>query len=104
MSKELFYNIGCEYINYNSTRSLYVGRRKFLAHFGVPALICEILWDKLGASLNFKPKHLLWALLFLKTYNTEHVMSTILKTDEKTLRKYVWMVVDALANLNLVFI
>jgi hypothetical protein len=102
MSETLFYHIGCKYINHNTARSLYVGNRKFKAHFGVSARICRILWNRINPPHGILPKHLLWALLFLKSYNTEHMMSTILKHDEKTIRLHVWTVIDLLADLSVV--
>ncbi len=102
MSDALFYQIGCKYINHNTARSLYVGVRKFKAHFGVSSRICEILWNRINRPRHILPKHLLWALLFLKSYNTENIMSTILKHDEKTIRLYVWTVIDLLADLPVV--
>ncbi len=38
-------------------------------------------------------KHLIWALGFLKTYSNEIVLARLFQTSEKTLRKYVHLVV-----------
>jgi hypothetical protein len=47
-----------------------------------------------------KPKHLLWALHFMKCYPTEKQMSSAVKEDDKTLRKWVQIFIKALAGLN----
>ena len=46
--------------------------------------------------------HLLWALLFLKRYDTEHTNHSITGADEKTFRKWVWIFVDMLAYMDAV--
>lgn len=102
MSESLFYEMGCQYINHDVTQSTNVGNRRFQEHFGVPPIICSIIWDIIKQSSEVRPCHLLWALQFLKTYNTEHVMCSILKVDEKTLRKWVWKTIDLIADLSVV--
>jgi hypothetical protein len=43
------------------------------------------------------PKHLLWAALFLKTYEAEGVLAGMVgPVDEKTFSKWVWYFVDKL--------
>jgi len=46
--------------------------------------------------------HLLWSFLFLKTYDPEKVLSVACGVDEKTYRKWVWLVLDLLGELDLV--
>jgi hypothetical protein len=46
------------------------------------------------------PKHLLWALHFLKDYGMEAVLTTFLMADEKTIRKWVWYMVEAIASMD----
>ena len=60
-------------------------QRRFLSAFGVSPLTTFNLWLKLMPCLpkSEQPKHLLWALLFLKKYNTEHIYAGIAKVDEK---------------------
>lgn len=48
---------------------------------------------------EFEPKHLLWTLYFLLTYSTERRLCCILKADRKTIRKYTWPTISALASL-----
>jgi hypothetical protein len=48
------------------------------------------------------PKHLLWALFFLKVYTTENVAAVIMCCDEKTIRLWSWVMVGAIAGLDCV--
>ena len=45
---------------------------------------------------------MLWTLLFLKVYASENVLCKICACDEKTLRKWVWMMLDEMARLDVV--
>jgi hypothetical protein len=49
-----------------------------------------------------QPEHLLWCLIFLKQYKTENQNHALVKADEKTIRKWVWIFVDLIANLKVV--
>ena len=46
-----------------------------------------------------KPKHLLWALIFLKTYNAESSLAVAIGVDEKTLRKWIFIIIYAISDL-----
>lgn len=97
-------------------------RRRFVASFGATWITCAALWQKCLSSSDetfvadvttfdqtnwkfdrkkpaYKPKHLLWALHFMKCYPTENQMASTVNEDEKTLRKWVWIFIDALAGL-----
>ena len=78
--------------------------RRFKEHFGIKAEMCAILW---GLCLPFlpvdaSPIHLLWTLYFLKHYNTECVNAAFVKCDEKTFRKWCWIMIGVLSSLELV--
>jgi hypothetical protein len=57
--------------------------------------MCLAVWRKILKALEQKvmsstqPKHLLWALMWLKTYQTENAMSGPAKADEMTFRMLV---------------
>jgi hypothetical protein len=71
--------------------------RDFRALFGVgPGVVCQ-LWQRCSFPPKTMPKHLLWALLFLKTYATEPVLCSIVGTTRKTFRKWSWPIVKAIA-------
>ena len=46
-----------------------------------------------------KPKHLLWAVIFLKTYTTESSLAVAIGVDEKTLRKWIFIIINAISDL-----
>ena len=48
---------------------------------------------------GYQPKHLLWTLYFLLTYATERRLCCVLRTDRKTIRKYTWPIISAIASL-----
>lgn len=101
---DCFWNEGLFFINHNSSNSSLTGLRKFRTFYGVSPVVCEILWNLMrdkcsGAEI----KHLLWCLLFLKRYNTEHINATIVGVDEKTFRLWSWHFIEMLSNLDVVY-
>ncbi len=82
--------------------------RCFREHFGVPFAIVRMVWDMLeeGGLLPKKgePKHLLWALYFLKCYPKEGPGCTVVgglkgAMDPKTMRKWVWLFLERICEL-----
>ena len=63
---------------------------------GVHPTVCVIVWGALKWSMLVedacKPKHLFWALIFLKTYTTESSLVVAIGVDEKTLRKWMFII------------
>lgn len=98
-----FYNLGKIIIKHESASEI-VGIRRFKSFFGVSPLICAICWQNIKDNLpmDYEQVHLLWALLFLKCYNTESVNHSLAECDEKTFRKRVWLVVEELAFMKVV--
>ena len=43
--------------------------------------------------------HMLWALMFLKVYSNKTTMSTMAGVDEKTFRKWAWVLIEAISDL-----
>jgi hypothetical protein len=88
-------------------RNAMTRNRRFKAWFGTDALHCLLLWNlliktKWTATLKSKPqpKHLLWALLFLRNYSIEEVhASQVGGVDEKTFRKWAWFYIEGIASL-----
>jgi hypothetical protein len=79
-------------------------KRRFKKIFGVSASVCAKLWILLAAHLgrDSRPVHLLWTLFFLKHYSVEEVNSAFAQCNEKTYRKWTWLMVEELAKLELV--
>jgi len=78
--------------------------RRFRELFGATPAVCACLWRRAGDARpqGTCPEHLLWMLLFLKGYSTEAYNRTLLGADEKTIRKWVWAWVQAVADLDVV--
>ena len=75
--------------------------RSFKGHYGARPEVCLVLLRKLRlVDCRPKPKHLLWALCFLKTYSTEDLLAKKFHTTCKTLRKHVWAIVPKIAALS----
>jgi hypothetical protein len=100
---QIFRSHGYEYCKHSNRLSNKTGYRRFRGLFGVSPASCAVLWtlieDKPPGS---KPKHLLWSLLFLKGYANEHMNSAVVGVDEKTFRKWSWIFINLLADLNVV--
>jgi hypothetical protein len=78
--------------------------RCFNAHFGVEPAVVAAVWSTLVyvdevISDYVKQKHLLWTLLFLKSYATFDVITCQVGADEKTVRKWVWYIIAAVSDL-----
>ena len=77
--------------------------REFRSQFGVSWFVCEDAWNLLQSKKPNKlrqPKHLLWALLFLKVYGNEKTHSVLACCDVKTFRKWSWNVLEDIAELD----
>ena len=75
-------------------------RRRFVAHFGVSPCHCAWLWLLIEDELFEKDcyadhKHLLWTLNLLKTDDTEMASKGRWQADEKTIRKWIYIVLEA---------
>ncbi len=83
-------------------------KRHFREFFGAPIHVVEIVWELIkNDSLlpeGGRPKHLLWALHFLKVYPKQSpgcsaVGASAGAVDPKTHQKWVWLFIDALVGL-----
>ena len=80
--------------------------RRFRAFFGISSRTCARVWKLLVANADededknvARPVHLLWALFFMKVYNTRSVNGSIANCDEKTFVKWTWVVLEGLSDL-----
>ncbi len=82
--------------------------RHFREFFGTSVLIVEKTWELLERNSLLPegghPKHLLWALHFMKVYPKQSpgcsaVSASAGAVNPKTHRKWVWAFIDAVANL-----
>lgn len=75
-------------------------KRRFNVLFGVSLTTCSQIWGLIYFTERYlQPKHLLWALLFLKCYAFEEINCIISDSDNKTFRKWVWKVIKILSKL-----
>ena len=84
-----------------SDRSYVTQNQCFKVICGVHPTVCAIVWGELKQSMLVedacKPKHLLWALMFLKTYTTESLLAVAIGVDEKTLGKWIFIIIYSYA-------
>lgn len=73
--------------------------RKFKSLFGLSIAKLWNALDRYNDMSGWHPTHLLDALYFLKVYPTESVHAAFAGKDEKTLRKWNWKVIEAIAEL-----
>jgi hypothetical protein len=103
-----FASAGREIQNRRRVGSTIVARRAFKEYFGIcPTIVC-LIW-KLLANNDLLPekaqiKHLLWALFFMKVYPKQGPACSVVggsngAVDPKTFGKWVWMFIQAIANL-----
>lgn len=75
----------------------------FKSTYGVTPDVCSHTWEYIThyrvKPKRAVPKHLLWCLIFLKTYGTETFLARIFGTTEKTYRKWTWLMVDSINKL-----
>lgn len=101
----IFWSEGLSFAGRSTSLSGLTGMRIFKSFYGVSPEVCSQLWHMMDDKPeNAEPKHLLWAFIFMKSYNTEHVNAGLVMCDEKTFRKWVWLFIDMLSSLQLVMI
>ena len=95
----IFESIGAKMLR----RQAPILERIFAESFGVVPTTCATIWNaSFEKPPGLSPKHLMWALLFLKVYASEHVHCSMACVDEKTFRKWCWKAIDFIASLNVV--
>ena len=73
----------------------------FVQHFGASAAVCSDVWRYATLVPGTRPVHILWALLFMKTYLTETILCSIVGVTVKTFRKWIWPVIRSIAAMAL---
>jgi len=72
----------------------------FHASFGLSAVVVAQIWTYyLSESVSFSPKHLLWALYFLKVYSTMDTMYSRFCGSRDNFAHKIWLVIAALVEL-----
>ena len=112
LSWTVFKNIGLDIVNNSARNGLHqrtdhnitqTAKRDFVTFFGVHWTLCERVWNHLDEYGPYKrtrkPEHLMWTLLFLRTYSNEKVHASVVNTTTKTFRKWTWRVAEEIALL-----
>ena len=98
-----YVNEGALILNRRQTRGTYTDSfdRDFRSFFGCSPVTCGTIWVKCdGFSKSTKPKHLLWALLFLKSYETEKKLCVLVGIScRQKYRETVWPIIYKLSSL-----
>jgi len=105
---EAFLTIGKELMLRFTVVVLAADLTRFRSMFGTSPENCARLWKMIDpfASMpnGVHPRHLLWALMFLKLYCAESVLCTLAggkngAVDEKTFRKWCWLFVESISDM-----
>lgn len=108
LTAEDFEQLGAKLVRKPVAAALTSRRRNFVAFFHARPREVAITWnllcleghlDDLGPN-SVNPEHLLWALMFMKVYSNETVLSSVAGCSEKTFRKWVWFYMEAIAKLD----
>ena len=98
-----FLEIGREILGLDPATCIATQLEKFRHNFKYMPARCAIIFSLTRnhptIPKGYQPKHLLWTLYFLLTYTTERRLCCVLKADRKTIRKYTWPTITAIACL-----
>jgi len=75
----------------------------FVSNFGVSPTLCAWLWKTIWSApspppIAIKPIYLLATLSFLKSYDNLQSLATKFRISEKSLRTWIWKIIDILAE------
>ena len=84
-SAETFWRLGHNITRHDMDGSIALGYRKFRSFFGASPSVCAAAYDKLShvRPVKSRPEHLLWTLLHLKHYATEHISAALVGVSKK---------------------
>ena len=106
---EEFINIASGFIAFSNVSTCYIKDKHFAGWFGVSSSVCKEIWCLLQRhsqqtlqETKVRRIHLLYTLLFLRQYAGERVVANMVKRTEKTVRKWIWLVIPMLSNLPMV--
>ena len=106
VNSEVFLAIGKRIMRREEGTGKKLFNRRFVSNFGMSSEWIPLLWWLLMTNLpdfsasGVEPRHIMWTLFFMKTYETEARLAAQCECDEKTLRKWIWRVIDHLAALS----
>jgi hypothetical protein len=108
-SKEHFEQLGAEIMSRSASNVESTSfERRWITHFQVAALVIATVWEMLVTDPDpddrldkgALPEHLLWAILFLRTYREESILAGMCgSVNEDTFRKWSWRFVLKISEL-----
>ena len=107
-TQAFWYELGMEFLNHGRRESSFKHRReshmrRFKQSFGCTPTVLLKCWCLLSRFTeldgNVSPNHLLWAVHFLKDYGKESKNAALAGCDEKTFRKWTWVLIYAMSDL-----
>jgi hypothetical protein len=104
LGSKYFLKLGHDIVGQPRTAYLLRGiRDKFMSLYGTEPVVAALLWDLLPDHVKEKPgcepKHLLWALNFLKSYDTAINNGICFRCDETTFQKWTWYLLKHIKTL-----
>lgn len=99
-----FLEVGTKILGLDARSRMSTVLELFRSNFKYSPSRCAFLFERIIhhpiLPTGYEPKHLLWTLHFLLTYAKERRMCCFLKADRKTIRKYTWPTITAIASLS----
>ena len=75
----------------------------FKAHFGSSVDVCSVTWELIKQKKCYAclllPIHLLWGLLFLKTYNKMDVLASLVRTSCNNFQEWILTILQQIQQL-----
>jgi hypothetical protein len=107
---EEFTTLGAELMNRDEGGSDgRVFQERWTQHFLAEPVVVADVWQRLAVDIEAdpdapddkiaEPVHMLWALMLLKIYSTEAVLSGLCGVDEDTFRKWAWYMIEKVSYL-----
>ena len=106
MNSDYFLHLSHMHFNLSISTSPELNLRRFKALFGVSPDICCLIYENLvdvwpnGGQV----KHILYALGFLKRYDTDDARRCLLGEDKKTIHKWTMEMVQLISQMDIVSI
>ena len=101
---QYFLHLGEELLGVNPNSGLATRMQAFRSNFKYDPARCAYIFLLIHTNVQlpsgYAPIHVLWTLYFLTTYVTERRLCFILKADRKTIRKFTWPTITAIAQLS----
>ena len=70
------------------------------SNLGVSVDAISMIWMMCSFPAGMKSDHMLWALMLLKTYDSEANLAKRFDVSRPTFRKYIWRCINEISNLS----